>query len=75
MEPTKLKSLRISEHTLSQIDDFVRKEHYYKSHAVMVAIIEHVFEYADHETILAIVRGWPLHGMDFHITAQWETVK
>lgn len=73
MEKTKLKSLRISERTLSQVDDFVRKERYYKSHAVMVHIIENVFEYADHATILAIIRAWRWSNMKLKITAQYET--
>ena len=73
MEKTKLKSIRISERTLSQVDDFVRKERYYKSHGVMVAIIEHVFEYADHATILAIIRAWRWSDTKLKITAQYET--
>lgn len=73
MEPTKLKSLRISEHTLSRIDNFVRNHRYYKSHAVMVAIIEHVFEFADEATILAIIRAWRWSDTRLKITAQYET--
>ena len=73
MEPTKLKSLRISERTLSQVDDFVRRERYYKSHAVMVRVIENVFEYADHATILAIIRAWRWNNIKLKITAQYET--
>lgn len=75
METTKLKSLRISEHTLSQIDKFVREHRYYKSHAVMVAIIEHVFKYADNQTILAIIRAWDYSDKKMKITAQYETEK
>ena len=73
MEKTKLKSLRISERTLSQVDDFVGKTRYYKSHAVMVAIIEHVFEFADHATILAIIRASRWDDPKIKITAQYET--
>lgn len=73
MEKTKLKSLRISERTLSQVDDFVGKARYYKSHAVMVAIIEHVFEFADHATILAIIRASRWDEPKIKITAQYET--
>lgn len=71
MEKTKLKSLRISERTLSQVDDFVRKERYYKSHAVMVHIIEHIFEFADNETILAIIRASRWDEPKIKITAQY----
>lgn len=73
MEPTKLKSLRISEHTLSQIDNFVRVHRYYKSHSIMVRIIENVFKYADDQTILAIIRAWDFSDKKMKITAQYET--
>ena len=73
MEPTKLKSLRISERTLSQVDNFVRQHRYYKSHTVMVAIIDHVFEFADEATILAIIRAWRLSGTKMKIYVQYET--
>lgn len=75
MEKTKLKSLRISERTLSKVDDFVSKERYYKSHGVMVAIIENVFEYADNQTILAIIRQWRFSARKMKITVQYETDK
>ena len=73
MEPTKIKSLRISEHTLSQINNFVRVHRYYKSHSVMVRIIENVFKYADDQTILAIIQAWDFSDKKMKITAQYET--
>lgn len=73
MEKTKLKSLRISERTLSQVDDFIRKKGYFKSHTVMVAIIENVFEFADYATLLDIISAsrWDIPKMK--ITTQYET--
>lgn len=51
MEKTKLKSLRIPESTLEEIQAFVATQRYTKEHAILVSILDNLFNYADYETL------------------------
>lgn len=70
---TKLVSLRIDEEALKALDEQMKSFRYWKRHAVMVRLLEHLLLYADTKTLGTIVRHNRYSSMKLTITATDES--